>query len=488
MNPVEKAFKNTTDKLNSVGCGMCLAKWTQSTIHLQIGHTHSCHHPVPHKIPVEEIIKNPTALHNTSYKKARRKEMLTGKRPKECDYCWKVEDNSDQYSDRTYKSHESWSSPHFQEIVEKPWDQDFNPRYVEIGFSNACNFKCSYCGPSFSSQWVKEIKKHGAYPTTDNFNDMQWMKDQGRLPYDHKEYNPYVEAFWKWWPDLYRDLHTFRITGGEPLLAKDTWKILDYIIKEPNPNTNLSLSINSNLGINDNLVDRFIEKVNRITDPPAIVHSSDSKVKELTIFTSVDTWGPQADYIRDGLEFNKFWDNMNKILTKCPRTSIGIMSTYNALSIPNYHKLIKGVFDLKKEYGHPSRAWTTPVVLDPSYLRYPLHQTVQVLPLHWADQIDEQAKMAKSMEQIFHHGNPEAEYGAKDYEVSYAYTDIEIGKIRRISDWMRAEQDPDTLNRNRANFYRFFSAHDKRRGTDFIKTFPEFENFYYKCKDISDKL
>ena len=246
MNPVEKAFKNTTDKLNSVGCGMCLAKWTQSTIHLQIGHTHSCHHPVPHKIPVEEIIKNPTALHNTSYKKAKRKEMLTGKRPKECDYCWKVEDNSDEYSDRTYKSHETWSSPHFQEIVEKPWDQDFNPRYVEIGFSNACNFKCSYCGPSFSSQWVKEIKKHGAYPTTDNFNDMRWMKDQGRLPYDHKEYNPYVEAFWKWWPDLYRDLHTFRITGGEPLLAKDTWKILDYIIKEPNPNTNLSLSINSN--------------------------------------------------------------------------------------------------------------------------------------------------------------------------------------------------------------------------------------------------
>ena len=488
MNPVEKAFKNTTDKLNSVGCGMCLAKWTQSTIHLQIGHTHSCHHPVPHKIPVEEIIKNPTALHNTSYKKAKRKEMLTGKRPKECDYCWKVEDNSDEYSDRTYKSHETWSSPHFQEIVEKPWDQDFNPRYVEIGFSNACNFKCSYCGPSFSSQWVKEIKKHGAYPTTDNFNDMRWMKDQGRLPYDHKEYNPYVEAFWKWWPDLYRDLHTFRITGGEPLLAKDTWKILDYIIKEPNPNTNLSLSINSNLGINDNLVDRFIEKVNRITDPPAIVHSSDSKVKELTIFTSIDTWGPQADYIRDGLEFNKFWDNMNKILTKCPRTSIGIMSTYNALSIPNYHKLIKGVFDLKKEYGHPSRAWTTPVVLDPSYLRYPLHQTVQVLPLHWADQIDEQAKLAKNLEQIFHHGNPEAEPGAKDYEVSYAYTDIEIGKIKRISDWMRAEQDPDTLNRNRANFYRFFSAHDKRRGTDFIKTFPEFENFYYKCKDISDRL
>ena len=38
---------------------------------------------------------------------------------------------------------------------------------------------------------------------------------------------------------LYRDLHTFRITGGEPLLSKDTFKVLDYIIEEGKPNTKL---------------------------------------------------------------------------------------------------------------------------------------------------------------------------------------------------------------------------------------------------------
>lgn len=80
------------------------------------------------------------------------------------------------------------------------------------------------------------------------------------MPIHHTEHNPYVEAFWKWWPDLYRDLHTFRITGGEPLLSKDTWKILDYIIEQPNPNKKLNLAINSNLGVPDNLVDKLIEK------------------------------------------------------------------------------------------------------------------------------------------------------------------------------------------------------------------------------------
>ena len=33
------------NKLDGVGCGMCLAKWTQVTMHLSTGMTHSCHHP-----------------------------------------------------------------------------------------------------------------------------------------------------------------------------------------------------------------------------------------------------------------------------------------------------------------------------------------------------------------------------------------------------------------------------------------------------------
>ena len=70
------------DLLNETGPGFCLAKWTQVTMHLGVGLTHSCHHPVAHKIPLEELKDNPGALHNTNHKKAARKEMLTGQRPK----------------------------------------------------------------------------------------------------------------------------------------------------------------------------------------------------------------------------------------------------------------------------------------------------------------------------------------------------------------------------------------------------------------------
>jgi hypothetical protein len=457
-------YVDVRNKLNDIGPGMCLAKWTQVTMHLQLGHTHSCHHPRTHQISQTEIKRNPSALHNTSYKKRRRKEMLEGERPEECDYCWGVEDNSDRFSDRTFKSAEQWSLPHFDAIKQLDWRADYNPKYVEVAFSNACNFKCSYCSPAFSTKWMEEIEKHGAYPTTDKFNDLEYAISENKMPFKQSEHNPYVEAFWKWWPDLYSDLQTFRITGGEPLMSKDTWDVLDYIIQNPNPNRELNLAINSNLGVPDKLIDKFINKIQRICD--------ENRVKEFIVFTSVDTWGEQAEYIRNGLVFNKFWDNANKLMTNCPRVNLTFMSTYNALSVPNYHKFINGVYQLKQEYGSTDRYWNSAVFLDTSYLRYPTHQTVQVLPQSFANNVFEQGQLADFLAvPVFDH-----KY--------IGYSDIEIQKIKRTYDWMISVKHDDDLLKKQYNFAKFVDEHDTRRFTNFTKTFPEFEEFYQFCKSI----
>ena len=100
---------------------------------------------------------------------------------------------------------------------------------MEVSFSNACNFACSYCSPEISSKWMEDINKYGQYPTKHGAHNLDYLKSSGKYPYKHSEDNPYVTAFWKWFPDLYKTLQTFRITGGEPLLTKDTFKVLDYI-------------------------------------------------------------------------------------------------------------------------------------------------------------------------------------------------------------------------------------------------------------------
>lgn len=455
-------FDVTKSELDKVGCGMCLAKWTQVTMHLHNGMTHSCHHPVPHKIPLNEIKENPTALHNTKYKKLARKEMLENKRPGECDYCWNVEDNSNSFSDRVFKSNESWSLPHLEEIKGLDWRANYNPRYVEVSFSNTCNFKCAYCSPMASSKWVEEIEKFGGYPLSYNFNNLEWLKETGQLPYKQTEYNPYVESFWNWWPELYRDLHTFRITGGEPLLAKDTWKVLDFIAETPEPNRKLNLSINTNLGVPKNLINEFVKKSKKIIE--------EDRVNEFIIFTSCETWGEQAEYIRFGLNFNQFLENVEYILQELPKVTINIMSTFNALSPFGYDKLIDKVQELKEKYQNKERYWKSAIQLDTAYLRWPPHLSVKILDREHKDLILESAKKA------FYYATPQF---TNDY---FGFSDTEVQKIKRLYDFAISD-DGFEVEKNKLDFVKFVDEYDIRKGTNFLNTFPQLENFYNEIRN-----
>lgn len=445
------------NKLDKVGCGFCLAKWSQVTMHLGTGMTHSCHHPSPHKIPLRELQDNPSALHNTSFKKKKRKEMLDGKRPSECDYCWNVEDNSDSFSDRVFKSSEPWAWQDFEKIKNGWWRDDFNPRYVEVSFGNTCNFACSYCGPQYSSKWVEEIERHGPYDTEFKFNGIEDIKARGEMPYKQTEYNPYLEAFWKWWPNLYPDLHTFRITGGEPLLAKDTFRVLEYIQQHYDKNSNISLAINSNLGVPSKLIDKFIDIAQDLCD--------NNKVRELIIFTSVEATNAQAEYSRFGLNYQEFWENIDKILTKLPKVTINIMATYNALSVFTYSDLIDKVFEYKKKYANKERYWISALQLDTSYLRWPRHLSVKILEDEHKELILESAKKALY-------------YGIKEFtKDNYGFSNVEIQKIKRLYDYATGNSDFDVV-KYRKDFVKFVNQYDQRRGTNFLETFPELKQLY----------
>lgn len=228
-------YEETKNKLDKVGCGMCAAKWTQVTMHLHNGMTHSCHHPIPHKVPLKELKNNPSALHNTKQKKKARKEMLSGKKPEECNYCWKIEDSSSSFSDRVFKSSEPWSLPFLEDITSKRWTENYNPKYVEVNFSNTCNFKCSYCSPMFSSKWMEEIERYGAYPTSGNFNNLEWFKETDQMPYRHSDHNPYIDAFWEWWPDLYRDYTHLELPGVNLFFLKTRGKFWILFQNQKNP-------------------------------------------------------------------------------------------------------------------------------------------------------------------------------------------------------------------------------------------------------------
>ena len=199
--------------LDTKSASFCAAKWYNATIWLGSGQTTSCHHPLPHAIDVDEIKRNPKALHNTQKKKMEREQMQKGERPSGCEYCWKIEDiGRDNISDRVYKS-KIYPIEELNRAFRTPSREDFDLRTLEIAFDRTCQFACSYCNPAFSSTWVNDIKKHGAYANlvSDGRNHFTHTHDSSQL-YKFGEVNPYVEAFFAWWET---DLHKTLEESGE---------------------------------------------------------------------------------------------------------------------------------------------------------------------------------------------------------------------------------------------------------------------------------
>ena len=301
------------------------------------------------------------------------------------------------------------------------------------------------------------------------FNNIEWMEREGIVPIPHTKPNPYRDAFWKWWPDLYPGLHTFRITGGEPLLSKDTFKVLDYIIDNPTINPKLEMSVNSNLCAPQDKFEEFIDKVKYITDNDLLWN--------FTLFTSIESWGAQAEYIRDGMDTDRFWNNLDTFLTKCQKPEATIMATYNLTSVPTYHEVIKKVFELKKKHYNGKRYRHYAIILDTEYLRQPEFLQIRLLPTRWVDKIRKDIKLMKSLSDekytyIYGHGHG-------------GYYDFEIEKLRRVLDWVNSPlEDIKWLLNTRRDFALYIDEFDKRRKKNFLETFPEMEDFYNSCKKL----
>jgi hypothetical protein len=64
------------------------------------------------------------------------------------------------------------------------------------------------------------------------------------------------------------------------------------------------------------------------------------------------------------------------------------------------------------------------------------------------------------------------------------FKDYEISRLDRDIAWMRDGQKLDSsyIQKNKADFFRFFNEHDQRRGTNFLQTFPEMSAWWKECE------
>ena len=439
MNDLE--FKHSI--LDPKSSSFCGAKWYNATIWLGSGMTTSCHHPPAHRVP-DEVATNPKLLHNTPEKKQDRDMMQRGERPKGCEYCWKIEDmERDAISDRVYKS-KIYPIEALNEAYNTPSDQDVDLRTLEIAFDRTCQFACSYCNPAFSSTWVNDIRKNGPYTelVSDGRNHFTHTHDSAQL-YKFGEINPYVEAFHKWWEsDLHRTLQELRITGGEPLMSGETWKLIEWF-KTNKGKSNTRLAINSNLGT-DVDIDRLLNSIDGVN---------------IDLYTSNESVSLQAEYIRDGLVWDDWANNVERLLDSGKIRRLHVMCTINALCLDTLDQLLDCIVNWKLEYGHDAISFTLNI------LRFPSFQSPLVLP----DVLRTQ------------HKNKLVDFMTRHNGASYL-EEHEINHLLRLIDYLdivktphsEAFEMPKLLN----DFKHFYTQYDQRRGKDFTLTFPNLADWY----------
>jgi len=424
----------------------CGAKWYNATIWLGSGMTTSCHHPLPHKVSIEEVQANPRALHNTAKKKEERRQMQVGERPSGCEYCWKIEDiGRDNISDRVYKT-VIYSDEDLENAYNTPATEDVNLRSLEISFDRVCQFACSYCNPAFSSTWVKDINARGPYVhlVSDGRNHFTHSHDSSQL-YKFGEVNPYVQAFFSWWEsDLHRTLDELRITGGEPLMSGDTWKLLDWF-KANKGKSKTRLAINSNLGTQVD-IDRLFASV----DAP------------IDLYTSNESLGLQAEYIRDGLVWDDWANNVELILDNhldSKLRAMHVMCTINALCLDSLVDFLECVVNWKLCYGKNA------VNFSLNILRFPSFQSALILPDNLRTKYKDQLTDFMTRHQ--------------DSEFIHEY---ERNQLQRLVDYLDVVKTPHSeafeLDKLRNDFKQFFTQYDERRGKDFAQAFPNLVEWY----------
>ena len=372
--------------------------------------------------------------------------MLAGERPPGCEYCWKIEDMGvDAVSDRVYKS-KIYPIETLEQAFATPAQEDVNLRTLEIAFDRTCQFACSYCNPAFSSTWVKDIKNNGAYQglVSDGRNHFTHQHESAQL-YKFGEINPYVDAFFTWWEtDLHKTLQELRITGGEPTMSGELWRLIDWF-KANKGRSQTRLAINSNLGMDRLKLLEFIEKTRDIP--------------HLEIYTSNEAFEAQAEYIRDGLDYDLWMHNVQELLEHEHIRTLHVMCTINALCLDSLDVFLDQLLTLKKVYGRERVSFTLNI------LRFPSFQSPLVLPDYLK----------------IYYRNRLIQWTIQHKDQSYMH-EHEINQTNRLINYLDQVKTPHSesfeLSKLHNDFREFYTQYDQRRNKDFVSTFPTLKAWY----------
>jgi organic radical activating enzyme len=406
----------------------CQLKWTHSTVYLTDGITASCHRAGYGKIEMDGDTFN---FHNTGNKIIERTKMLNGQWPGNgCEHCKHIEQAGGNSDRLIHLEMEGTTAP--PELDNNLKAVNVTPRQLEVYWGNTCNLKCIYCAAHYSSKIHQEEKRFGPFNTDGVILDANQWRMSDRI-------EEATEKLFVWFENNIQHLHKLFIMGGEPFLQKETERMIAFLEQRELPN--LTLCFFSNLTVDHDRVKNWVQRLDRLVQ--------EKRLDKLQIVGSLDSWGAEAEYVRNGLDLKLFQKNFEYILNES-NTLQNINSALTATAVPGMPALVKNINQWSKirpVYWSMMKASTHNFGTRP-YL-YPgiFGRKINDIGL----------KEAVDLFDVNSYGYPDS--------VKVNYKNYMNGIINEFEN-----RQPDLIRQKQFKIY--LIELDRRRGTDYKKTFP----------------
>jgi MoaA/NifB/PqqE/SkfB family radical SAM enzyme len=218
-----------------------------------------------------------------------------------------------------------------------------NLAYLDIRFSNVCNFRCRTCGPAASTGWYRDFG-----PDPRFVRAIRPAAKPGDLIRQIEPFLPHVEQVY--------------FAGGEPAVTMEHYLMLERLIEANRTDVRISYSTNFSTFrfMHWDLLELW------------------SHFRNITLGASLDGSGPRGEYLRKGQQWDKVVENRRLLGERCPHVSFRLSSTLsnmNSLHLPDFHE----------EWVKSGLVDTTEIHIN--ILQDPMHYRLTALPAHIKDRV-----------------------------------------------------------------------------------------------------
>ena len=291
--------------------------------------------------PVGDLRKNTMeeVWNQTPYQTIRQ-NMLNDKTCKECTKCYEQETNG-------FFSMRNDSSRNYGHLIEEinqtqedGTHPEFKIRYWDVRFSNLCNFSCRSCGPIFSSNWYNDhVKLYNRKPDVSG-------REMARVEYTTGDENSMIEQMLPHIPYL----EQVYFAGGEPLIMKEHYFMLEQLIKHGKTDVRILYNTNfSELAFKDKHVFDYWKHF-----------------KSVSVGASLDASGDRAELMRKGTNWKQTVSNREQMMKEVPHVDFYVSATVSSMNILH-------ILDFHKEWTElglvAAKDWSVNVCQSPNWYR-----------------------------------------------------------------------------------------------------------------------